>query len=144
VATGDSWDDTLSAAAQMTFGKAMGFPVYTDGDTWTLDPTQPAGDSVDAQPYSMTLHGNANFGDRSHTAALFYAGQSCHAMAARPMCALDNELQYPPIVPLDSPAVAAGLICEIQGQSLSFLESVLAGEPTITGMGGTCEALYGP
>ena len=147
LASGNSWDETLNTRAQMSFGKAMGFPAYSAGATWTLDPTQPAGESVDAQPYpDAGLSGNVTFGDRTHSAAIFYAQESCHAMQVRPNCTRDHVLEYPPVTKLDTSVVNAPLICELQHQALNFMTSVLSpDQPVEIGApGGTCEALYGP
>ncbi|MGB0589320.1 MAG: hypothetical protein ACPGU1_06540 [Myxococcota bacterium] len=148
LATGDSWDETLSARAQMSFGNALGMPVYTHGDAWTLDPSQPGIDMIQSTPYGdAPLSDNATFGDRTHTAGIFYTSASCHAMQVRPMCVRNHELQYPPIVPLENSEVTdeVGLICELQSQSLSFLSSVMSSDgPTeIVAPHGDCDALYG-
>jgi hypothetical protein len=149
LATGDSWDETLSSRAQMSFGAAMGVPVYTDGEAWTLAPSQPARDMIKSTPYEgIPLSDNATFGERTHTAAIFYTASSCHAMQVRPMCMRDHELQYPPVVDLESSTITndVGHICEMQNHSLAFLTSVLAPDtaPEIVAPHGDCEALYGP
>ena len=149
LASGASWDHTLFAGAQMTFGKAMGFPIYSAGETWPLDPTQPGIEMVDVTPFAGdALSANISFGERTHTAAIFHSASSCHSMQVRPLCAIDHELQYPPIVTLESPLVedGPGLVCELQHQSLAFLSSFMdpSREIEIIAPGGTCEALYSP
>ncbi|MDP6943296.1 MAG: hypothetical protein QF464_04030, partial [Myxococcota bacterium] len=147
IATGNSWDETLGAAAQLSFGQALGLPVYTHGEDWTLDPTQPAVDTVVATAYQGTpLVGNVTFGDRTHSAALFYSRQTCHAMQIRPVCSATYQKPYPPIVELEEPLVEASPICAIQTATKAFMASLLGGatHPEIAAPEGTCEALYVP
>jgi len=147
VQTGDSWDETLSTPAQLSYNAALGLPVL-EAEGWVLDPTVPGAARVAAQKAAATTTANATYDSVTHTAAIFYNSESCHAQLLTPLCKKRFEKLYPPVTELasDKVKVTASPICAIHTQALAALESLLGGadSATIVPPAGSCDALYGP
>jgi hypothetical protein len=146
VQTGDSWDETLSTPAQLSYNAALGLPVL-ESDGWVLDPTVPGANRVVATKAAGTTTANATYGEVTHTAGIFYNAESCHAQLITPLCKKRYEKAYPPVteLPSDKVTITDSPICAIHTQALAALESLLGGatSATIIPPSGSCDALYG-
>jgi len=140
--TGNSWDQTLSSFAQLSFDAGLGIPVYRYGDAWTLDEGLPHGKDF-GEPYGGSpIVRNADYNGIKHTAGMFYSNSSCHGLMSAVFCSRNYELSYPPLVPLSELVVTESPVCAYQTMAREFLRSALMGEPVIIAPGGTCEELY--
>ncbi len=146
LSSGNSWDETLYAPAQITYANAVGLKTLTHGDEWTIDPTIPASATLDATESPAEVKGNTKYGDQTTTSGIFFRSTMCHAQVVTALCAERFEHPYPPIVPLDENVVSDSPICKLHGQAATFLKSLLDGadHATIIPPTGTCEDLYAP
>ena len=145
LSTGDSWDETLYTPAQITFNAAIGFPVYTAGAEFTIDPTVPGAETVESTPFGADpLTGNATFGDRTHTAALTYYGFSCHTELTSAVCTVKFDVPQAPADPLGESVTTFSPVCAFQHQIRAFNDSLLGdgSAGAIVAPGGTCADLY--
>jgi len=140
----DSWDETLYSPAQISYVAALGLPVYTSGAEWTVDPAIPGAERLHAQEApAAPLSGNAAFGERTTTAAVFFRSESCHGMINIAVCRESFEHPYPPVRLLPAPISSPSPICPLHGQMGAFLGSILEGGPAELGPPvGTCDELY--
>ena len=147
VGSASSWDETLNVGSELTYAAAYGLPIFTAGPEWTLDPTVPGADLVQATPLGAmeTLSGNATFGDRTHSAAIFHLQASCHSHSIAPVCANTYVHPYPPVETRESKIAFDSPVCAWQTQVKAFHDSLLGGadHATIGAPAGTCEELYG-
>ncbi len=141
VALNDSWDDTLSSPAQLSFDAAIGAPVFTVGEGWTLDPSIPGADLVEATPWPGDA--SVTYGGITHTAARFYASLTCHSLLVSNVCVHTWEPEYPPITLLDEPVGELSPICEAHASALSVLRIGVGDGAEIAAPGGDCAAIYG-
>lgn len=146
--TGNSWDETLFNPAQITLANALGLGTYTYGKDWTLDPTVPGAQSLNAPEVgplgvkeNLSVPGNLKF-----TAAIFYLARSCHAGMVQAMCGERFQHPYPPIVELAETIPHPSPICALHGQAIAFLKSITQA-PDGPGLIGppkaTCDEVYG-
>jgi len=142
--SGNSWDETLFNPAQITYQNALGIPVFTYGEKWTLDTTVPGADLVAATEAPAELVDNVAFEGVSTTAGMFYLGEDCHSQVVVPICTTSFEHPYPPITPVETPTARLSPICALQHQMRTFLTSLLEGGPAkIIPPDGDCNSLYG-
>jgi hypothetical protein len=146
VQTGDSWDETLSSASQLRFNAALGLQVL-ESDGWTLDPTVPGADTLNATKAGSETQSNVTFDGVKHSAAIFFNSDSCHAQLVTPLCHKRYEKVYPAVTPLapEKETVKISPICAIHAQGIKAIDSLLAGSgaATIVPPIGDCDTVYG-
>ncbi len=145
LSTGDSWDETLYTPAQITFNAAVGFPVHTAGADYTIDPSVPGAETVEATAFPAdALTGNVTFGDRTHTAALTYYAHSCHTELTSAVCTISYDVPQAPATELEEKITTFSPICAFQHQIRAFNDSLLGddGAGEIIAPGGTCAELF--
>ncbi len=146
--SGDSWDPTLAAAAQLQYNAAVGFEVLTSPG-FEPDASMPGADSLLTEPADNEgVSANVTFGGIASSAAIFYNSEPCHSELISPLCTKVWQTQYPPAKPLADEDVAVKIspICGLHAQALAFLGSLLAGEPhaKVLPPVGDCQSVYGP
>jgi hypothetical protein len=146
VQTGDSWDETLSSASQLRLNAALGLQVL-ESDGWTLDPTVPGADTLNATKAGAETQSNVTFDGVKHSAAIFFNSDSCHAQLVTPLCHKRYEKVYPAVTPLapEKETVKVSPICAIHAQGIKAIDSLLAGSgaATIVPPIGDCDTVYG-
>jgi hypothetical protein len=148
VQSGNSWDETLSSPAQLSYNAALGLPVL-ESEGWTLDPTVPGASSVTATKAEAETKANVTYQGVTHSAAVFYNSQSCHAQLITPICKKRFAKAYPPVVELPASEVEASIrvspICSIHAQGIRALDSLVGDSEvaTIVPPSGTCDDVYG-
>jgi len=143
--SGNSWDETLYAPAQISYARALGLPSYTHGAEWTIDPAIPGAERLESEPApDGGLADNVGFAGGTTTAAIFWRSESCHGQMHTAICAQSFEHPYPPIRLLPDPIVRDSPLCALHAQLGAFLSSILVGGPAAIGPpAGTCEEVYG-
>ena len=132
----NSWDETLTTAAQITFNNAVGYAVYTTPE-WTLDPTGPGAGTVSSQVYA---------GPVSNVKGMFYDSGSCHSQLVSPLCVNNYETERPPRVSLANKTVRTSRVCELHTQAERFFQTLMMGISggELIAPSGSCDLLYGP
>jgi hypothetical protein len=142
--SGDSWDETLSSLAQLSFNAAWGVPVFTAGAAWTLDATIPGADTVTATAWTAPVSNNLTAPGGPFSAAYFYNAASCHAQVVTPICDSNYLPPYPPATPRTEPLVSVSPVCALHTPMIEFLGAIKAGtSPQITAPRDNCDDLYG-
>ncbi|MBM4356710.1 MAG: hypothetical protein FJ096_01235 [Deltaproteobacteria bacterium] len=148
VQSGDSWDETLSSPAQLSYNAALGLEVL-ESDGWKLDATIPGAASMSGKKAEAQTKANVTYGGVTHSAAIFYNSESCHAQLITPLCKKRYAMAYPPVVELPASEIEASIrvapICSIHAQGLGVMTSLLDGADaaTIVPPSGSCDALFG-
>lgn len=142
--SGDSWDETLSSLAQMSFNAAWGVPVFTAGADWTLDPTIPGADVVPATAFTAPISNNLTAPGGPFSAAYFYNAKSCHAQVVTPICEWSYEPPYPPATARATPLLSVSPICALHTPMIDFVGAILDDmAPAIVAPADTCADIYG-
>lgn len=124
---GDSWDETLFSPAQLSFGAALGVPVF-EREGWVIDGAIPGASDLGATPYPATApKDNVTYGERTQSAGYFYFPKACHAEVVLPLCSSHYEPPYPPPTARTEDLVFASPICAMQKAMAGFVGDLVAG-----------------
>lgn len=136
LSSSNSWDETLTTTAQLTFNNALGYTVYTNAE-WTIDPTVVGAAAVVGTPFT---------GPATGAKGMFYDKDSCHSQLVAPLCVNTYEKVAHPRPKLTTKTVEVSQICALHAQADHFIGSLLAANPggEIIAPEGTCETFYGP
>ncbi len=143
--SGDSWDETLSSLAQLSFNAAWGVPVFTSGADWTLDASIPGAATVNATAWTTPIKDNLTAPGGTFSAAYFYNADSCHPQVVTPICEWTYLPPYPPATARATPLYSVSPVCALQTPMIEFVEAIADGvSPEITAPRGDCDSIYAP